>query len=184
MRKLAKIGADLRKLDTELKNSGGDKEKIRELTALVERMTSELSHLRAVVASNAQPAAASSSDAQVAAAVAQLEGAVRTIKAQQADIEALAARLAAAEAAKEAKTARAKKVLASRRAADAELLETIKEAMARNNASPESSPSPEADARRGLTSPGVHVVRTPRPETQNPSLETRHPTPETLNPKP
>ncbi|KAJ1467315.1 hypothetical protein T484DRAFT_1859161 [Baffinella frigidus] len=156
-KKLDALGKGLKKLDTELKNSEGDTEKIRALTELVETLNRELVLWRAV-ANDAQPAATSSSDAQLAAAIEKLEGAFQTIKAQQAEIEALAASIAAAKAAKAADKARGKKARAGRRAADARLLVVITEAMARNNVSPESSVSPESAA--DPTSPSVRVAPT------------------------
>ncbi|KAJ1485490.1 hypothetical protein T484DRAFT_1793394, partial [Baffinella frigidus] len=133
-------------LDAELEY---DQEEVRLLKAHVEQLLSRL----AAVANDAQPAAASSSDAQLAAAVAKLEGAFQTIKAQQAEIEALAASIAAAKTAKEAQKVRDKKARAGRRAADAAAIAALQEAMARNNVSPESSVSPESAA--GPISPGA-----------------------------
>ena len=189
-KELAELGA----LENDVEE--GDKKKIRQLTSEVEKLTIELLR-RGGVEDDSQPAS-SSSDAQLTAAVAQLEGALQTIKALKVQVKAMkAAKLLVFYQQREEAQVTADslgRIEEDIKANRLRALAVASQPSPVSSASPESSVSPQSVA--DSNSPDIHVVRfshlnpetrnpkPPKPETRNLKPETRNPKSETRNPKP
>jgi len=134
----------------------GDKKIIRQLSSDVKKLTSELFR-RGGVEDDSQPGS-SSSDAQLAAAVAQLEGALQTIKALKAQVRAMkdAKRAVFYQQREEAKV-REQNLGRIEEEIKASRLRELAVASQPSPVSSESSVSPQSVA--DSNSPDIHVVR-------------------------